>query len=260
MLGYIHHNNDYLYQGLHLVSMRDSDFFTWRRECVRQLQELTCADEVYQELQRQTQALEFEYFSLCVRHPVPFTRPRTSVHSTYPHAWMAHYQSENYFAIDPVLKPENFIQGHLPWSDELFTEAQDLWDGARDHGLRTGITQCLMLPNHALGFLSVSRTSVRVNELSSEEIELRLQILVQMALMSLLRFEHETVMPPEMKFSKREREILKWTAEGKTSAEIAIILSISENTVNFHQKNMQKKFNAPNKTQIACYAAATGLI
>jgi LuxR family transcriptional regulator len=40
-------------------------------------------------------------------------------------------------------------------------------------------------------------------------------MLVQMALTSLLRFEHEMVMPPEMKFSKREREILKWTAEGK---------------------------------------------
>ena len=26
-----------------------------------------------------------------------------------------------------------------------------------------------------------------------------------------------------------------------------MILSISENTVNFHQKNMQRKFNAPNK-------------
>ncbi|HEE1168494.1 TPA: transcriptional regulator SdiA, partial [Klebsiella pneumoniae] len=51
-----------------------------------------------------------------------------------------------------------------------------------------------------------------------------------------------------------------WTAEGKTSAEVAMILSISENTVNFHQKNMQRKFNAPNKTQIACYAVATGLI
>ncbi|EES0015324.1 TPA: transcriptional regulator SdiA, partial [Escherichia coli] len=25
-------------------------------------------------------------------------------------------------------------------------------------------------------------------------------------------------------------------------------------------KNMQKKINAPNKTQVACYAAATGLI
>jgi hypothetical protein len=27
---------------------------------------------------------------------------------------MAQYQSANYFAIDPVLKPENFIQGHFP--------------------------------------------------------------------------------------------------------------------------------------------------
>ncbi|HBM0950912.1 TPA: transcriptional regulator SdiA, partial [Enterobacter kobei] len=180
--------------------------------------------------------------------------------TTYPKQWMAQYQSANYFAIDPVLKPENFIQGHLPWTDALFADAQELWHNAQDHGLRTGITQCLMLPNHALGFLSVSRTSVQDVPYRQEEIELRLQMLVQMALTTLLRFEDGMVMPPEMKFSKREREILKWTAEGKTSAEIAIILSISENTVNFHQKNMQKKFNAPNKTQIACYAAATGLI
>jgi len=168
--------------------------------------------------------------------------------------------TQNYFVIDPVLKPENFVHGHLPWNDALFAEAQPLWDGARDHGLRKGITQCLMLPNHAMGFLSVSSTSLPVNLMANEVVELRLQILVQLALTTLLRLEHEMVMPPEMKFSKREKEILKWTAEGKTSAEIAIILSISENTVNFHQKNMQKKFNAPNKTQIACYAAATGII
>jgi LuxR family transcriptional regulator len=97
---------------------------------------------------------------------------------------MAQYQSANYFAIDPVLKPENFIQGHLPWTDELFADAQELWDGAQDHGLRKGITQCLMLPNHAL----VScRFLVLVCRkcLSQEEIELRLQMLVQMALTSL---------------------------------------------------------------------------
>jgi len=240
--------------------MKDLDFFTWRRDCSLRFQELTCAAEVYQELERQTQALEFDYYALCVRHPVPFTRPKISLQTTYPKLWMAQYQSANYFAIDPVLKPENFIQGHLPWTDALFAEAQELWHSAQDHGLRSGITQCLMLPNHALGFLSVSRTRVQEGPLAHEEIELRLQMLVQMALTSLMRFDDEMVMPPEMKFSKREREILKWTAEGKTSAEIAIILSISENTVNFHQKNMQKKFNAPNKIQIACYAAATGLI
>ncbi len=38
------------------------------------------------------------------------------------------------------------------------------------------------------------------------------------------------------------------------------ILSISESTVNFHHKNIQKKFDAPNKTLAAAYAAALGLI
>ncbi len=223
-------------------------------------QEMTAAKDVYTELQRQTQLLEFDYFSLCVRHPVPFTRPRISVETTYPQAWMQQYQAENYFAIDPVLKAENFIQGHLPWNDKLFQDAMVLWDAARDHGLRKGISQCLMLPNHALGFLSVSRSSLLGKMMPEDEIELRLQTLVQLSLLALTRLEDQMVLTPEMRFSKREREILKWTAEGKTSAEIAMILSISENTVNFHQKNMQKKFNAPNKTQIACYAAATGMI
>ncbi len=106
----------------------------------------------------------------------------------------------------------------------------------------------------------MSRQGHQQNPLSDDETELCLQTLMELSLATLLRLEDTMVMAPEMRFSKRELEILKWTAEGKTSAEIAIILSISENTVNFHQKNMQKKFNAPNKTQIACYAAATGII
>ncbi|SCC66716.1 transcriptional regulator SdiA [Kosakonia oryziphila] len=240
--------------------MQDKEFFTWRREVMSRFQEMTTSKDVYTELQRQTQLLEFDYFALCIRHPVPFTRPRISVETTYPQVWMQHYQAENYFAIDPVLKAENFIRGHLPWNDKLFQDAMVLWDAARDHGLRKGFSQCLMLPNHALGFLSVSRSSLLGKMMSEDEIELRLQTLVQLSLLALTRLEDQMVLTPEMRFSKREREILKWTAEGKTSAEIAMILSISENTVNFHQKNMQKKFNAPNKTQIACYAAATGMI
>ena len=240
--------------------MQDIDFFAWRRDMMYRFQGMTAAEEVHRTLHEHTLLMEVEYYALCVRHPVPFTRPRISLHTTYPSSWMAHYQAENYFAIDPVLKADNFIQGHLPWSDQLFSDAPTLWEAARDHGLRKGFTQCLMLPNHALGFLSVSSNRVGVPMPFSADIDLRLQTLLQLSMMTLLRLEDEMVMPPEMRFSKRELEILKWTAEGKTSAEIAIILSISENTVNFHQKNMQKKFNAPNKTQIACYAAAIGLI
>ena len=240
--------------------MGDDDFFSWRREMLQLFQAASASDRIYALLQQQTEYLEYDFFALCVRHPVPFTRPRISVFTTYPDAWMSHYKSANYMAIDPVLKPDNFSLGHLRWNDELFSDAQELWNAARHHGLQTGATQCLMLPNHAHGFLSVSRKRVARHPHDEDEIALRLQILLEMSLLALLRVEDEMVMPREMKFSKRELEILKWTAEGKTSAEISIILAISENTVNFHQKNMQKKFNAPNKTQIACYAAAIGLI
>ncbi|EEN3508078.1 transcriptional regulator SdiA [Salmonella enterica subsp. enterica serovar Enteritidis] len=235
--------------------MQENDFFTWRRAMLLRFQEMAAAEDVYTELQYQTQRLEFDYYALCVRHPVPFTRPKISLRTTYPPAWVTHYQSENYFAIDPVLKPENFRQGHLHWDDVLFHEAQAMWDAAQRFGLRRGVTQCVMLPNRALGFLSFSRSSLRCSSFTYDEVELRLQLLARESLSALTRFEDDMVMAPEMRFSKREKEILKWTAEGKTSSEIAIILSISENTVNFHQKNMQKKFNAPNKTQIACYAA-----
>lgn len=240
--------------------MRDIDFFQWRKTIAQQFLTAATNDQVHAILQQQTHSLEYDWFALCVRHPVPFTRPKLSLHSTYPKAWMEHYQSENYFAIDPVLKAENYRNGHLPWSDSLFSETQAFWNAARDHGLRRGITQSLMLPNRALGFLSFSRQGQQPNPFSDDETELRLQTLMELSLATLLRLEDTMVMAPEMRFSKRELEILRWTAEGKTSAEIAMILSISENTVNFHQKNMQKKFNAPNKTQIACYAAATGII
>ena len=48
-----------------------------------------------------------------------------------------------------------------------------------------------------------------------DELELRLRTLTELSLLALLRLEDEMVMPPEMKFSRRELEILKWTAEGR---------------------------------------------
>jgi LuxR family transcriptional regulator len=240
--------------------MRNRNFFNWRQDALNTFQSVTQADEITNILHLQTEMLEFDYYSLFIRHPVPFTRPKMSLRSSYPQAWVDHYHAENYFAIDPVLRPENFMRGNLPWDDALFSDTQEFWDAARDHGLRRGISQCVMAPNRALGFYSVSRTAGKGAVLPDDELELRLQYLAELSLMTLSRLNDPSMDAMTLKLSKREREILQWTGEGKTSAEIAIILSISENTVNFHQKNMQKKFNAPNKTQIACYAAAIGII
>ena len=55
--------------------------------------------------------------------------------------------------------------------------------------------------------------------------------------------------------SKREKEILQLISERKTSAEIADILNIAENTVNTHRRNMYRKLNLKNRTDLFLYAA-----
>ena len=44
--------------------------------------------------------------------------------------------------------------------------------------------------------------------------------------------------------SIREKEVVRWIAEGKTYWEISKILEISERTVRFHAQNIKSKLNA----------------
>lgn len=58
--------------------MQDTDFFSWLRTMLLRFQRMEAAEEVYHEIELQAQQLEYDYYSLCVRHPVPFTRPKVA--------------------------------------------------------------------------------------------------------------------------------------------------------------------------------------
>ncbi|RAX42229.1 LuxR family transcriptional regulator [Rhizobium tropici] len=58
----------------------------------------------------------------------------------------------------------------------------------------------------------------------------------------------------------REIDCLIWTAAGKTSAEIAEILSLSEHTVNHYLNRATKKLDTVNRTQAVAKALRVGLI
>lgn len=55
-------------------------------------------------------------------------------------------------------------------------------------------------------------------------------------------------------FTKREKELLPWIADGLTSKEIADRLFISEYTVINHRRNMMEKCNAKNVTELISFA------
>src|SRR5215468_7627378 len=60
--------------------------------------------------------------------------------------------------------------------------------------------------------------------------------------------------------SPREKDCLRWTAQGKSSWDIGMILTISENTVNFHVKNAIRKLDATNRIVAVIKAIRLGLM
>lgn len=64
----------------------------------------------------------------------------------------------------------------------------------------------------------------------------------------------------EQVLTDRELDCLAWTAAGKTSADIAAILSLSEHTVNHYLNRAAKKLDTVNRTQAVAKALRRGLI
>jgi len=60
--------------------------------------------------------------------------------------------------------------------------------------------------------------------------------------------------------SRREKEVLDWLKDGKSSWDISVILGISERTVYFHVSNIMNKLGASNRSQALSIATRLGLV
>lgn len=58
----------------------------------------------------------------------------------------------------------------------------------------------------------------------------------------------------------REVEVVRWTSEGKTSADIAIILGLSEHTVISHITSAARKLKAVNRVHMIAIAVRKGIV
>jgi len=216
---------------------------------------------VFDALHAESRRLGFEHTAYGLRLAVPVSNPKVITLNNYPAAWQKRYMEAGYLNEDPSVRHGRLSQVPLVWTDEVFASSRALWEEARDHGLRVGWAQSSLDGFGVGGMLTLSRSteSLGLVELADKESEMRW--LVQAAHLALSRLmKPRYAVQPEVPLTPREIAVLKWTADGKTAADIGAILAISVPTVNFHIKNVVRKLNAANKTAAVVQALLSGLL
>jgi len=224
----------------------------------------TSTESLQRVCRRAIQALDFDYYLFGGYYPVI---EGIVISSNYPAEWRERYDSNNYVAIDPVVRHCWSESRPVSWDLLVFSEGKrgrqerKLMREAGEYGLSFGIS----IPVHGAGaeggMLSLASTEGGVD--SHRHDEAGLHIIAHAMHEATKRIMSKSTASCASDFdrlSPREIECLSWTAKGKTSWAIARILDVSENTVIFHLRNAIRKLEVTNRSQAVAKAIALSKI
>ncbi|MGK6313964.1 LuxR family transcriptional regulator [Neorhizobium sp. DT-125] len=181
-----------------------------------------------------------------------------TVVTNWPVELMSHFDRESLMQTSPILR--KLRKSTLPFTFDLETVATDR-RGQLAHSIfgRFGVVRGAYFPVHdmsgARGAVSFAGDGPLFNR----------QQMMEMMYISIHVFERlAEIRNLDVRatdtLTDREIDCLNWTAAGKTSAEIADILTLSEHTVNHYLNRAAKKLDTVNRTQAVAKALRIGLI
>lgn len=233
----------------------------WLEDFLALCSESKSETALFSSLQSVAESLGFQSCSYGIRIPLPVSAPTFHLLSSYPKAWEESYINNNYFFLDPTVRHALNTHRPLTWEAQSASQDGQFWEEARMHGLAHGWCQSTFSRFGVIGQLSMVRSHdfISARELALQEPKLMwLTSIVHSAMSGFLSPER---MPESLtELTDREREVLRWTASGKTYVEIGNILNIDARTVKFHIANTLKKLKASNKAEAAVKATVLGMI
>jgi LuxR family transcriptional regulator, quorum-sensing system regulator SolR len=204
--------------------------------------------------------LEFDHVAFGLRKLYPTNGDSVSLLNTYSDEWDSIYISNNLVESDPVASYALHSAYPFLWSD-LKSNSTTFWNSAREFGLNVGWSKPTQHPLNTTSLISFSRSSI---ELGDKELNCKYPLLLWASSIIEQKFIELSDRNNDSEYcfslTCREKEVLKWSAMGKTVHEISIILGVSERTVTFHINNSIKKLNAGNKTSAVAKAIIHKLI
>lgn len=183
------------------------------------------------------------------------------VRTTYPESWVSYYLLNSLIATDPVLKRAHVSQEPFFWSElPLDPDAAEVMAVFNSHDL--GSTGYSLIHSDAHGRKSVLSLSRRDQDGWADHIAGMNGMLAAIHTDLHMKAVSEIIADirglPQL--APRECECLRFTSQGKTYSEIAIILDLSEHTVRSYLKLARVKLNCVSLAQAVAKAVRYKII
>jgi DNA-binding CsgD family transcriptional regulator len=185
------------------------------------------------------------------------------VNISYPEEWLREYLAKNYFYLD-VLTKETFRTNELiHWSlMTMIHDAevpQEIVSFNMDFGVREGYAHGSSPSAQGKnGSMFCFSSPSMKDDFRTAAI---LEYLIPHLHLALTHISgNKSTLGNHAVISAREKEVLNWLKQGKSSWEISVILGISESTANYHVYNIMRKLEAVNRPQAVAAAVRLGLI
>lgn len=236
-----------------------TDVFYELTETIDQVRETESIPNLLQGISHLYGLKTIAYLGVCATR-LGDTEPYIAV--TYSHDWVAHYKSENYLFIDPVIREGFNRLMPLDWGefDRTDVQTRQFLGEAVEFGLgRKGLT-------FPVRGMRGDRALVTITSEANDREWQGVRRHYTRDFQALSGHLHEMVLrtggidTPQIKLSKRQIECLWWTSQGKRVPEIAIILELSHHTVKDYLEEARDKLNATSNPHAAFKAAQQGLL
>jgi LuxR family transcriptional regulator, quorum-sensing system regulator BjaR1 len=175
--------------------------------------------------------------------------------------WSSYYFKHNLIKDDPVgahcfRSTGPFEWREAPYDPILWPAAKKIMTLAADVGMVHGFCVPIHTCEGFQAVVSMAGTHVDLSPVAKRALHL-MSIYAHAKAVEVAKPACEAS-PPLL--TAREREVLKWTAAGKTVWEISVILNISRKTVDTHLQSIAVKLDTPNKTAAVVSALRRGEI
>lgn len=200
----------------------------------------------------------FQYFMMTRLPAIGEDAEPYIVAHTWPKEWLNRYREARYFWHDPVSMYSFTSPRPFSWKEarngsrrtriasQISSEAKSigLFDGL---GFPVGDASCVQAvvslgADQTVHLETISRSMLHLVCLHAEMRAVEIQ---------------EKTRAAFARITEREREVLRWTANGKSATDVGVIMDLSERTVKGHLANARQKLQASTTTHAVAKALKT---